>query len=218
MAIVPRLPPGPVAGGRSVVRREVASAMKIPLGAVPALAAMSALLAPAVARAGMPPVNASCPGGIEVHADAGGPVYVNGHEARLKKFSETYFEATDASSGVTISLMTAPDGTPSVSYTGRRRVHGVCKVAAAAPAEEASMRPGHAAPAAASLAEAACLAAVAGTVGLKASALTTIGLRPSPAGVGVMVRVPGAAAPWSCQADRAGHVQSVSYTGSEGRL
>ena len=38
-------------------------------------------------------VNATCPGGIEIHADEGGAVYINGDEARLKKFNDNYFEA-----------------------------------------------------------------------------------------------------------------------------
>ena len=79
-----------------------------------------------VAQAGIPLVNATCPGGIEVHADRGGPIYINGKEARLKKFSETYFEAKG--SGITISLMINPDGSASVSYTGKARVNGICQV------------------------------------------------------------------------------------------
>ncbi|WP_339476229.1 hypothetical protein [Pseudomonas sp. RL_5y_Pfl2_69] len=79
-----------------------------------------------VAQAGIPLVNATCPGGIEVHADRGGPIYINGKEARLKKFSETYFEAKG--SGITISLMINPDGSASVSYTGKARANGICQV------------------------------------------------------------------------------------------
>ncbi|MBB1087870.1 hypothetical protein H4F99_05125 [Lysobacter sp. SG-8] len=70
--------------------------------------------------------NATCPGDIAVHADDGGPVYVNGTEASYKSFSESYYEATDAASGVTISVTTNTDGTLSVSYTGKGRAHGVC--------------------------------------------------------------------------------------------
>ena len=78
------------------------------------------------ANAGIPLVNATCSGNIEVHADEGGPIYINGKEAKLKKFSETYFEAKG--SNVTISLMVNPDGSPSVSYTGKGKANGVCQV------------------------------------------------------------------------------------------
>lgn len=80
-----------------------------------------------LAQAGIPLVNATCPGNIEVHADEGGPIYINGKEATLKKFSDTYFEAKG--SGVTISLMVNPDGSPSVSYTGKGGANGVCELA-----------------------------------------------------------------------------------------
>ncbi len=43
------------------------------------------LAASGAAHAGIPLLNATCPGNIEVHADKGGPVYINGKEATLKK-------------------------------------------------------------------------------------------------------------------------------------
>ncbi|QDE41540.1 hypothetical protein FIV34_04020 [Luteibacter pinisoli] len=76
----------------------------------------------------MPLVNATCPGKIEVHADKGGPIFVNGREGKLKRFSANYFEARDASSGVVISLSVNPDGTPLVSYTGKGRANGICEL------------------------------------------------------------------------------------------
>jgi len=78
------------------------------------------------AQAGIPLVNATCPGSIEVHADKGGPIYINGKEGKLKKFSDSYFEAKGG--GVTISLSINPDGSPDVSYTGKNRANGVCQV------------------------------------------------------------------------------------------
>ncbi|WP_058321253.1 MULTISPECIES: hypothetical protein [unclassified Sinorhizobium] len=69
-------------------------------------------------------VNATCPGKIEVHADEGGRVYINGKEAKLKVFNENYYEAHGA--GVTISLGINPDSSPSVSYTGKGGANGVC--------------------------------------------------------------------------------------------
>lgn len=78
------------------------------------------------AQAGIPLLNAACPGNIEVHADKGGPIYINGKEGKLKKFNENYFEAKG--SGVTISLSINPDGSPDVSYTGKDRANGICQV------------------------------------------------------------------------------------------
>jgi len=79
-----------------------------------------------LANAGIPLVNATCPGGIEVHADEGGPVYINGKEAKLKKFNDNYFEAKG--SGVTVSLTINPDETLGVSYTGKGGANGVCEL------------------------------------------------------------------------------------------
>lgn len=79
-----------------------------------------------VANAAIPMFNASCPGGIEVHADSGGPVYINGKEARLKKFNDNYFEAKG--NAITLSLSINPDGSAAVSYTKKNRVNGVCEV------------------------------------------------------------------------------------------
>jgi hypothetical protein len=85
-----------------------------------------ALVAPA-AFAGVPALNATCPGNLEVHADAGGPVLVNGREAKLKTFTENYYEARDADTGTIVSITRNPDGSIEVSYTGKGRANGVCK-------------------------------------------------------------------------------------------
>lgn len=77
---------------------------------------------------GIPLVNASCPGNIDVHADRGGPIYINGKEAQLKRFNQNYFEAKDANSGTVVSLSISPDGTPSMSYTGKGRANGECHI------------------------------------------------------------------------------------------
>lgn len=84
------------------------------------------LMSSAVAQAGIPLLNATCPGNIEVHADKGGPIYINGKEGKLKKFNDNAFEAKG--SGVTISLTILPDGSPDVSYTGKNKANGVCQV------------------------------------------------------------------------------------------
>lgn len=79
-----------------------------------------------VARADIPLLNATCPGQVEVHADEGGPVYVNGKEARLKRFNDNYYEAR--SGNLTISLTIRPDGSSDVSYTRKGGANGVCQV------------------------------------------------------------------------------------------
>jgi len=78
------------------------------------------------AQAKIPLVNATCPGNIEVHADAGGPIYINGTEGKLKVFNDNYYEASHG--GVTISLTISPDGSADVSYTGKGGANGVCQV------------------------------------------------------------------------------------------
>jgi hypothetical protein len=88
--------------------------------------AAAALLAAGPAFAKIPLVNATCPGNIEVHADEGGPIYINGKEARLTVFNDTYYEAKGH--GVTISLSINPDGSAAVSYTGHGGANGVCTV------------------------------------------------------------------------------------------
>lgn len=91
-----------------------------------AVAAAFLLLAASPAFAKIPLVNATCPGKIEVHADEGGPIYINGKEAKLHVFNDSYYEARG--SGVTISLSIRPDGSPAVSYTGHGGANGVCTV------------------------------------------------------------------------------------------
>jgi hypothetical protein len=78
------------------------------------------------AKGGIPLLNATCPGGYEVHADQGGPIYINGKETKLKKYNDNAFDATG--SGITLSLTINPDGSPSLSYTGEGRAHGVCTI------------------------------------------------------------------------------------------
>lgn len=175
------------------------------------------------ARAALSLMNATCPGNIEVHVDQGGPVYINGKQAVLKRFNDSYYEAKDATLGVTISISYNPDGTSDMSYTGRNRANGVCQVKPAGALSEAG-------PAAKPMAkptakrethpasEKACLAAVAKQVGTSSSKLSVIESLGSEAGIQVKVKVPGAQAPWACMTDQKGKPWNVSYTGSEGKL
>ncbi len=89
------------------------------------LVAAGALFASA-AEAKVPFFNAACPGRVSVHADEGGPVFINGREARLKRFNNNYYEARLGR--LTISVSVNRDGSPDVSYTGPGGANGVCRV------------------------------------------------------------------------------------------
>ncbi|MCY1371210.1 hypothetical protein D3C76_1007090 [compost metagenome] len=82
------------------------------------------LTASAAAHAeGLPLLDYDCPGNIAVHAE-GESVFVNGKEAKVKKFNDKYYEARGG--GVTISISLEDDGTATVSYTGKGGANGVC--------------------------------------------------------------------------------------------
>lgn len=191
------------------------------------LFAVAAFAACTAADSAIPLLNYTCPGKLEVHADQGGPVYINGKETKLKRFNDNAYEATG--SGVTLSITINPDGTSDVSYTGPRRAHGVCQPASAsaastpsaagpaAPAPPVRPAPATAAPRERNpKAESACLAAVAKTTNVARSRLKVTDVMTAQAGTGVTVSVPGADAPWSCLVDKRGRVQNAMYTGKEG--
>ena len=91
-----------------------------------ALLAASLLVFAGAAEAGIPFLNATCPTNIEVHADEGGPIYINGKEAKLKVFNDSAYEAKHGH--VTISLTINPDGSPLMSYTRRGGANGICTI------------------------------------------------------------------------------------------
>lgn len=82
-----------------------------------------------VASAAIPGFNATCPNKIEVHADKGGYVYINGKQAELKKYNNNAYDAKVKGGNVTISITINPDETVSLSYTGPGRANGICQVA-----------------------------------------------------------------------------------------
>jgi hypothetical protein len=102
----------------------------------PLLAIVMLLLFTGVAQAKIPLLNASCPGSIDVHADAGGPVYVDGHEGKLKVFNDNYYEATYQRTTISISIN--PDGSPLVSYTRRGGGNGICTLVGSSDNDNAS--------------------------------------------------------------------------------
>ncbi len=104
--------------------------------------AISAIFTAGQAIAAVPFLNATCPGNIDVHADAGGPVYLNGKETKLKVVNENFYEATQG--GVTLSISINPDGTPSISYEKKGGGNGICTVrssSATAPVNKPSAMP-----------------------------------------------------------------------------
>ncbi len=84
------------------------------------------LSASAAAQAKVPFFNATCGGGIEAHADEGGPVYINGKETELKKVGDAYRARLGHDS---IDFFTNPDGTVTASWTGQHGANGICQVA-----------------------------------------------------------------------------------------
>lgn len=170
------------------------------------------LLFATVASADIPQLNFECPTHIAVHADKGGPVFINGKEAKLKKFNDNAYEARG--SGVAITLTRNPDESWDVSYTGKGGANGVCQLATAG-VESANSTSGTSAT---SKAEKACLAEVAKKTGVAVSKLSVTDVMTAEAGIGVTISVPEADAPWSCLSSASGKVQGASYTGSEGKL
>ncbi len=79
-----------------------------------------------MAQAKIPFLNATCGDGVEVHADEGGPIYINGKEGKLKKVNDNYYEARHEK--VTISVSINPDGSPDVSATWKGGANGICQV------------------------------------------------------------------------------------------
>lgn len=171
------------------------------------LTALSLFLLAANADAGIPQMNVTCGDGIEVHADEGGPVYIDGKEAKLKKFNDNYYEAK--LHHTTISISIEPDGRAGAMYTGKHGANGVCTAQDAA--ESAPAAAGGANPEA----ETACRKAVAKQVGVDVDEVSVIGSEWSQAGTSVRVSVPGADAPWACVVDSDGSVSEAYFT-SEG--
>ena len=78
--------------------------------------------------ASLPKFDVTCPGELNVRAEAGGPVHINDKPATLSKFSEQYYEARGE--GVTIAISLKADGSSTVSSTGKEGATGACQDAA----------------------------------------------------------------------------------------
>lgn len=75
---------------------------------------------------GLPRLNATCGDGLEVHVDEGGPVYIDGNQATLKRLNDDYFEARHGTD--TISLNRNPDGSWGMAWTGAGGDNGICNL------------------------------------------------------------------------------------------
>ncbi len=168
----------------------------------------------ASAHAAVPTFNATCPGNIEVHADQGGPVYFNGKEGKFKRFNDNYYEATGA--GITLSIAINPDGTPSLSYTGAKRAHGVCSLKTASGPADSSAPPSASAGTAPAWQDTpanrkavdACSKALSRSVKVAQRDVTIKDVLWGEAGTGVEMTIPGVNTPWSCLYSR-GKVQGL---------
>ena len=166
------------------------------------------------ASADIPLLNYTCPGHIEVHADQGGPVYVNGKEAQIIKFNDNAYDAKTAE--VTISITVKANQSIEVSYTGKKGANGDCSPAQSTQSNKPSATQKTVDHKPESIAIEACLKAVAKTVGMDRTQVSTIDSMSTRVGIAVLVKVPGAEAAWSCLSDATGNVDAVSYTGKEG--
>ncbi|MEG0009101.1 MAG: hypothetical protein RR721_05525 [Aeromonas sp.] len=173
--------------------------------------AIATLAMAGTASAALPQLNYQCPGQVQMHSDEGGAVYINGKEAKLKKYSDDFYEAKGA--GVTLSISKTGQQYD-VSYTSKKG-SGICQPSAGASGKSAGAVAKSAPASKASPAETACLKAVSGKTKVPLSQLKVTEVLDSEAGVGVTIQVPGAEAPWACLSDKKGHVQGAAYTGNE---
>ncbi|SCM79596.1 conserved exported hypothetical protein [uncultured Pleomorphomonas sp.] len=98
------------------------------------------LAAPAEAK--VPSFSAACPGRVDVRADNGGRVFINGQPARLKSFNDRSYEAR--AGNVTVSVAVGPGGRLTVSSAARGPGNGICQVKDVR--AEAPRRPGNTPP------------------------------------------------------------------------
>jgi hypothetical protein len=85
------------------------------------------------AHADIPFFTATCPGGIAVHAEEGGPVTVDGAEADV--LSETKYGVEVRQGDVTVVMMIKPDGSLSVTVPQPDGGTGVCLIDASGPVD-----------------------------------------------------------------------------------
>ncbi|MFC3550587.1 hypothetical protein ACFOLC_06105 [Lysobacter cavernae] len=183
-----------------------------------ALVSVATLFVAQSASAAISSFNGTCPGGVEVHADEGGPVFVDGRETDLRRFSENYYEARDAKSGITLSINRTPDGGTQMSYTGNNGANGICSITPAAvmrnapqsgaPASEGqSAQSSSTSKESADAAVAACKSALALKSGMNSVFVLPISHVPAAGGFEVFLSLKGAQ--WLCTTDSRGNVNRM---------
>ena len=95
-------------------------------------AAMLTVIA-GTAHADIPFFTATCPGGVAVHAEEGGPVTVDGVEADI--LSETKYAVEARRGDVTVVMTIKPDGSLSVTVPQPDGGTGVCLIGASGPVD-----------------------------------------------------------------------------------
>lgn len=92
------------------------------------LAAPFLLLASAAGATSIPMFNATCGESVDVHADEGGPIYIDGDPVTTKPIGESTYEATH--NGTTVSVEVFPDSSLEIRYSDPEGNHGLCRTGA----------------------------------------------------------------------------------------
>lgn len=88
--------------------------------------ALATLFLAAPAEARVPAFTAACPGRVDIQADAGGRVTINGQPARVRPLSDRAYEARLG--GVIVSVTVGPAGRINVTYSTRGLGDTACRV------------------------------------------------------------------------------------------
>jgi len=88
--------------------------------------ALAAFWLASPAEAKVPSFSAACPGRVDVRADNGGRVFINGQPARLKSINDRSYEARLGT--ITVSVAVGPGGRLAVSSAARGPGNGICQV------------------------------------------------------------------------------------------
>ena len=92
------------------------------------LAAPLLLLASAAGATSIPMFNATCGESVDVHADEGGPIYIDGDPVTTKQIGDSSYEATH--NGTTVSVEVFPDSSLEIRYSAPEGNHGLCRTGA----------------------------------------------------------------------------------------
>ena len=92
------------------------------------LAAPLLLLASAAGATSIPMFNATCGESVDVHADEGGPIYIDGDPVTTKQIGDSSYEATH--NGTTVSVEVFPDSSLEIRYSDPEGNHGLCRAGA----------------------------------------------------------------------------------------